>query len=107
MHRIRVKVAGRDEHHMLQEIVESAVSLDGQMDVVASEAPADAPDVLLVPADREARETLRGGGEVVALDRRSDYLNLYVLRLFDRVRGSAQLATAIRRLARRVVRERS
>lgn len=104
MQRIRVKVAGAGEQHMLQEIVEGAVSLDGQMDVMSTDSTTDVPDVLLVAAAREEMETLKRGGEVLALDRRDDHVNLYVLRLFDRVRGSAQLANAIRRLASHIMR---
>ena len=87
---------------MLQEIVEGAVSLDAELDVIPI-ASRDGADVLLVATDREENDTLGRGGEVIALSRQRDHVNLYVLRLFDRVRGSAQFASAIRRVAQRVL----
>ena len=85
---------------MLREIVQGAISMDGEMDVVPPDAPVSGEDVLIVEAGRVERETLDAGGEVVALDRRQDHVDLYVLRLLERVGGSAQLAGAIRRLVR-------
>ena len=104
MARITVRVSAPVDQHMLQEIVEGAMALDDGTALSADDPQAHPPDVLLVPATRDETATLEGGGDVVALDRHDDHLNLYVLRFFDRVRGSAQLASAIRRLASRVTR---
>ncbi len=100
---IRVKVVVPAEQHMLQEIVEGAVSVDPAMDVMPNPSPpGNAPDVLLISTSRDERETLENGGSIIALDQTRDRLDLYVLRLFEGIRGSAQLANAIRRVVTHV-----
>jgi hypothetical protein len=98
MERIKVRIALPQEQQMLREIVQGAVSLDGGMDILPPDAPASSEDILIVEAPRVERDTLDAGGEVLALDRRRDHIDLYVLQLLGRVRGSGQLANAIRRL---------
>ena len=98
MERIKVRVALPQEQQMLREIVQGAISIDGEFDVVLPGSAATNEDVLIVETPREERDTLGAGGEVLALDRQHDHVDLYVLRLFERVRGSAQLASAIRKL---------
>jgi hypothetical protein len=107
MQPIRVKVVVPAEQHMLQEIVEGAVSIDPEIDVVTNPSPPpNAPDVLLVATSRDESETLKNGGRVLALDRTRDHVDLYELSLFERIRGSDQLASAIRRVATRALRSR-